>query len=116
MVPLKKRIGGYLAKDWIRQNFAAVLTALFIISSITIFFANSDVSSTVETVTVKFAFNNPDKYSSTDSYVIAQMSDGKTIYVYLPPSWVPPKAGSQVSVRRIKRLFFGERFVLLQQL
>jgi hypothetical protein len=114
MTSLNKRITRHLASIWIGQNLVAVLFAFLMIAPIIIFFANADVSNTVETAIVKFAVNTPDKYSSTDYYVMAILPDGKTIYVNLPPTWVPPPPGKTIRVKRITRLFFGERFVLLK--
>jgi hypothetical protein len=114
MTLLNKRITKHLASAWIRQNFATILFAFLMITPIIIFLTNADLSSTVETAIVKSAVNTPDKYSSTDYYVVALLADGKTIYVYLPQTWVPPSPGKTIRVKRITRLFFGERFVLLR--
>ena len=76
---------------------------------------NTDASSTVENAVVSFSITTATKYSATDSYLIAKLEDGKTIQLYLPAGWIPLTTGKQIRVKRITRLFFGERFVLLKQ-
>jgi hypothetical protein len=112
---LNKRLSRHFARGWLLDNALAGLIGVAIICTLLFFTLNTDLSSTVEVATVSFSVTAPDKYSSADAYVIARLSDGKTIQLYLPPGWIPPSAGNQIRVKRITRLFFGERFVLLQQ-
>ena len=79
-----------------------------------IIFLNTDTSETVVDATVLFSVNAPDRRSATDSHLIAKLQDGKTIEIYLPQSWAPPPSGKTIRVKRIRKLFFGERFVLLR--
>ena len=54
------------------------------------------------------------KYSAADGYLLARLEDGEAIQLSLPQGWIPPASGKHIRVKRITRLFFGERFVLLK--
>jgi hypothetical protein len=115
MDSLNKRITDQLARDWLRGNAPAFLIGFLAVTGFTVFALNTDATETEELATAVLSFNTPDKYSPTDTTLIARLADGKTIQVNLPPGWIPPMAGKQIRVKRITRLFFGERFVLLRQ-
>jgi hypothetical protein len=114
MSKTNKAITKLLAISWLKDNMLAGFIGVLIVGILTIFAFNTDLSASIEEAVVAFSINTPDKYSPTDTYVIARLLDGKTIPVYLPSGWIPPTAGQRVSVKRTRRLFFGERFVLLR--
>ncbi len=114
MKTLNKRITQYLARDWVKDNALAAITGILIIGTLVIFALNSDTTATVETATVVFSVSAPDKYSAADGYLLARLEDGKAIQLSLPQGWIQPAPGKHIRVKRITRLFFGERFVLLK--
>ena len=104
-----------LILQWLRANAAAVGWLLLIGVPISVHFLNADTSETIVDAIVLFSVNAPDRRSATDNHLLAKLQDGKTIEMYLPQGWAPPPTGKTIRVKRIQRLFFGERFVLLKQ-
>ena len=101
------------ARQLFADNVAAILVFLAVSAAMAITFLNPDSTATEEFATVTFVHNTPDKYSAIDHVLFAKLSDGRTINMTLPQGWVPPMAGKQIRVKRIRKLFFGDRFVLL---
>jgi hypothetical protein len=112
---LNKAITKFLAIDWIKTHVPALLMGLTVILVLSAFMLNSDTTFTEETATVLWSFNSPGRYSATDAGVIAELQDGKTVELGMPGAIAPPAIGKQIRVKRIRRLFFGERFVWLRE-
>jgi hypothetical protein len=103
-----------LVWQWLNDNFAAGLTLLAAAGGICFLAINTDFKVTVEEATALYSVNDPNKFQSTDMQLFAKVKDGRTINISLPQGWVPPASGEKIRVKRITKLFFGERFVLVR--
>lgn len=113
---LNRTITKFLAIDCIKSHAPAVVTGLVVTLVLSAFMLNSDTTFTEETATVLWSFNSPGRYSATDAGVMAELQDGKSISFGVPGDIAPPAIGKQIRVKRIRRLFFGERFVWLRDI
>jgi hypothetical protein len=108
-----KAITKFLVADWFEQHISAVIVGLLAVVGAGIFLLNYDGSVQDEIAIVDWSFHVPTRYSATRYVIIAEIADGKTIELGLPAGVLPPPTGKQIRVRRITKLFFGERFVWL---
>jgi hypothetical protein len=104
-----------LSLQWFRDHIQAMSILLLLGSIFVVHTLNSDTAVEITEATVLFSMNMTNKHSATDSHLVVRLQDGRTTNIYLPPTWVPPARGKTIRVKRITRLFFGERFVLLKE-
>jgi hypothetical protein len=106
--------------DWrhfwsvLKPELVAIVTLVFVVATIAVFFLNPLGSSSIEDGIVIRSMNYPDKYQATDSLVFVELKDKRVVNIYLTSGFAPPAPGTALKIRRVKRVLFGEYFMLAQ--
>jgi hypothetical protein len=110
-----KELDRLLFWDRVCGIFDSVPTAIFtllFVAVVLIFYVNASGPSTIESGIVIRAMSTPDKYQAFDTVVFVEMADKRVVPVNLANGIPPPPPGEMIKVRRVKRILFGEHFML----
>jgi hypothetical protein len=98
--------------DAMRRNVVPTLALIALLGAISIYYLNTAGTSTFETGTVIRSMNEPGKYLATDTILFVALRDGRVVNIHLAPNTMPPASGTTIKVRRVKRIWFGEYFMI----
>jgi hypothetical protein len=109
-----KKLSWMLFWGQVRREFAPAIFMLALATVIVAFYLNAGASSTVEVGTVIKSMITPGQYSATNTIVVAQIGGGRVVEIHTLSSAKLFAPGATVKVRRLKRVFFGEYFMLAE--
>jgi hypothetical protein len=109
-----KKLSRLLLVERLRATILTVPAVLVLGFVFAAYNLNGAGSSTIENGIVIRSKGNPDKYQATDTIVFVELADGRMINLHLIAGAVPPAPNTQLKIGRVKRILFGEYFMLAQ--